>query len=168
MIRILPALLVLVLAIVLTWTLARRSVESVPPQPPPTVSLLPTAAAADPPAAAAPTDPAYRLAGTVVGDRLYAIIEAPGGGNELYGIDADVPGIGKLIAVGPNWATFESDGSRFDMRLAAAPTPTPRATPDSDADEQAAEVGERAEDDYDDEYDDEYIDDEDTDLIDDR
>jgi len=127
MIRILPALVLLVLAIAVTWFLARRSVAPVPQAPAPTVPAAPTPVPADTPTAAGPADPAYRLAGTVVGDRRYAIIEAPDGRNDLYGIDAEVPDIGRLIAVGPNWATFESDGERFDMRVLPGPTPTARA-----------------------------------------
>jgi len=157
MIRILPALILLLLAVVVTWMLARGSGAPVPPTPVPTVPAVPTPVPADTPTVAGPSDPAYRLAGTVVGDRRYAIIEAPDGRNDLYAIDADVPDIGKLIAVGPNWATFESDGERFDMRVLPAPTPTQRAAGARRDDPDVDEYGADADDDP--EYSDEEYDD---------
>lgn len=125
MIRLLPALAVLLLAIAATWYIARRTAEPAPRQATPTPAATATATAA--PAAAATRPSGHRLAGTVVGDLRFAVIEAPDGSNELYAIDADVPGLGKLVAIGPYSATFEGSDGRFDMPLIAAPTPTPRA-----------------------------------------
>ncbi len=127
MVRILPALAVLVFAIVVTWNLARRTATP-PPQP-----LEPTATTLSTPTIAAAhkseteisnPNPLHRLAGTVVGDLLYAIIEAPDGTNDLYGIDEVVPDLGKLVAVGEKSATFEGHNGRFEMKLLAAPKPT--------------------------------------------
>ncbi len=130
MVRFLPAIAVLALAIVATWTLARRTAPTSPPAPAatrtPGMVTNPTAAVAAS-STASPTEGAtHRLAGTVVGDVLYAIVEAPDGSNELYGIDEFVPDVGKLVAVGTKSATFEGRNGRFEMKLVAAPPPTPR------------------------------------------
>ena len=160
MIRLLPALVVLVLAIAATWYLAQRAPE--PPTPLPTPAATATAGAsatAVSPVAAVSPSPSHRLAGTVVGDRLYAIIEAPDGSNELYAIDTEVPGIGKLIAVGPDSATFEGSDGRFEMGLVAAPVATPRPTVEDDSADEDLDDGEAAEDDGYPAEDDEYYDD---------
>ncbi len=128
MIRLLPALAVLLLAIAATWFLARRSADPAPPTPAPAAAALATVTSppVTPAVAATTPSPGHRLAGTVVGDVQFAVIEAPDGSNELYGIDDQVPGLGKLVAIGARSATFEGNDGRFDMPLIAAPTPTAR------------------------------------------
>jgi hypothetical protein len=168
MIRLLPALAVLLLAIAATWHIARRTAEPPPAAPtaaPPVPTQTPTAAPS-PAVAAATPGPAYRLAGTVVGDVQFAVIEAPDGSNELYALGDDVPGLGKLVAIGPRSATFENSEGRFDMPLIAAPTPTRRAGAAAANDEEDTDGGldELPDDEpyfdepYDDEGDEEYLD----------
>lgn len=140
MLRFLPALAVLLVAIVVTWNIARRTA----PVPAPPEAPSPTRTAATTPtggAAAGQTPTAvstYRLAGTVVGDLRFAIVEAPDGSNDLYSIDEEVPGLGRLVAVGPKSATFEGSRGRFELKLVAAPTPTPPAVA---GDDEAEDLG---------------------------
>lgn len=137
MIRLLPALIVLILAIAATWFIARRSADPAPPTPAPAAAALATVTSppATPDVAATTPSPGHRLAGTVVGDVQFAVIEAPDGSNELYGIDDQVPGLGKLVAIGARSATFEGSDGRFDMPLIAAPTPTARPKGEANRDE---------------------------------
>ncbi len=128
MVRFLPSLAALLVAVVVTWNIARRSAPQAPAPQSPTPQHSPTTADTPlrlPSAATTPTARSgFRLAGTVVGDLRYAIIEAPNGSNELYGIGQSIPGIGKLVEVGARSATIEGDDGRFVMKLLAAPTPT--------------------------------------------
>ncbi len=131
MVRILPALAVLLFAVALTWYLARRTATPQPPlaAPTPTVAFSPPPPAPDQEDAESPAPHGtHRLAGTVVGDLLYAIIEAPDGTNGLYVIDEFVPDLGKLVAIGEKSATFEGRNGRFDLKLLAAPAPTAAPT----------------------------------------
>lgn len=106
-----------------------------PAEPPATVETASTAtpttqtptaavAAAPPPAAIG-----YRLAGTVVGDMSYAIIEDPRGGNQLYRPGQTIPGLGKLLAVEADGATMAGGTGTFVLRLEPAPTATPALPP---------------------------------------
>lgn len=92
-----------------------------PPSPVPT----PTRAAGALPAAAR----GYRLAGTVVGDLAYAIIETPDGANQLYRPGQRVPGLGEVSGIEPDRITLAGSDGPFTLQLAPAPTtaPTPRA-----------------------------------------
>jgi hypothetical protein len=100
----------------------RRSGE--PPTPPvvntPTAAPKPTETTL--PDVTAHVD--HRLAGTVVGDEQYVIIEHPDGRNELYRPGQTVPGLGKVGEIGADNAVFEADGRRITLRLLPAPTPT--------------------------------------------
>jgi hypothetical protein len=154
MLRFLPALAVLLVAIVVTWNIARRTAPR--PAPPEGSSAThtattPTREPAGSPVQTPTTVSTYRLAGTVVGDLRFAIVEAPDGTNDLYSIDEDVPGLGRLVAVSSNSATFEGRQGRFEMKLLAAPTPTPAAVaPEVAADDELDDA-------YLDEYDDEDL-----------
>jgi hypothetical protein len=100
----------------------RKSGE--PPAPPPASTAPPTV---QPTEAAPPDDTAHvehRLAGTVVGDEQYVVIEHPDGRNELYRLGQTVPGLGRVGQIGSDSATFEEDGRRITLRLLPAPTPT--------------------------------------------
>lgn len=148
-----PALAALVAAIAVTWFVARRggAPDPVPPLPEATATTVAIATPIEPavaPATASP-GPAYRLAGTVVGDRLFAVIEAPDGSNELYAIGADVPQLGKLVVVAASYVTFEGEQGRYDMPLQAGATPTPGA-PAATVD--AYEIDDGGEYDEDDDY----------------
>lgn len=71
----------------------------------------------------------HRLAGTVVGDARYAVIEGPRGESDLYRPGQTVPGLGRLVEVDADRATFDGEDGRVELRLAAAPTLTPAPSP---------------------------------------
>jgi hypothetical protein len=77
----------------------------------------------------------HRLAGTVVGDVRYAVIEDSHGENELYRPGQRVPGLGKLMKVEARRAVFEGDNGQFELPLAKAPTPTPETELDIELNE---------------------------------
>jgi hypothetical protein len=99
-------------------------IATAPPQP----TLAPTAT--PPVLAPPPAANGYRLAGTVVGDLAYAIIEDPRGANQLYRVGQVVPGLGELTAIEADRITLSGSGGSFVLQLApAAPsTPTPLPT----------------------------------------
>jgi hypothetical protein len=98
--------------------------------PPPPVTPTPTVAAkaTETPSPDTSARVEHRLAGTVVGDEQYVVIEHPDGRNELYRPGQTVPGLGKLGDIGPDSAAFDADGRQITLRLLPAPTPT-AATP---------------------------------------
>jgi hypothetical protein len=69
--------------------------------------------------------PGARLAGTVVGDARYAVIELPDGTNDLFRPGQEVPGLGRLVEVENNRATFDGPSGRIEMKLVPAATTTP-------------------------------------------
>lgn len=112
------------------WLLHRAPHDAAAPTPLPTAATTaepppPTATAgiAAPPAAAH----GYRLAGTVVGDLTYAIIEDPHGANRLYRPGQTVPGLGQITAIDADRVTLVGSDSTFALQLASAPTSTPTA-----------------------------------------
>ncbi|MDX2170708.1 MAG: hypothetical protein SF182_26795 [Deltaproteobacteria bacterium] len=114
----------------LLWRGRHAPVPALPTASPtgsPTATASPTATGAIPDAARG-----YRLAGTVVGDVTYAIIEKPRGGNELLRPGQVLRGVGQVVAIGEDRIAFEGDDGRFELMLSAAPTVTPtrvRLTP---------------------------------------
>ncbi len=116
--------IIALLLILVGWLLLRSPSAPQPPAVEPSaVSATPTKAAALPAAAASPS-PGYRLAGTVVGDVQYAIIEAPDGSNRLYHVDDDIPGLGTLLEIHGLSAKFRGTDGEFELPLLAAPSPT--------------------------------------------
>jgi Type II secretion system protein C len=109
------------------WLLHRAPHDAEVPTPVPTAATpaepLPTATPglAAPPAAAH----GYRLAGTVVGDMTYAIIEDPHGVNQLYRPGQTVPGLGQITAIDADRVMLAGSDSTFALQLAPAPTGTP-------------------------------------------
>ncbi len=70
----------------------------------------------------------HRLAGTVVGDMEFAVVDDPSGSSELYRPGQTVPGLGRLVAVEAERAVFEGESGRIELRLLPPPTPTKSAT----------------------------------------
>ena len=130
--RVIPFVLATSLAAVLLlglWLLHGASPAAVPtpaPTPMPTgppVSPTATPGLALPPAAAH----GYRLAGTVVGDMTYAIIEDPHGVNQLYRPGQTVPGLGEISTIDADRVVVSGSDGTFALQLAPAPTGTPTA-----------------------------------------
>jgi hypothetical protein len=91
------------------------------PHPPtaPAVQATPT-----PTALQAPRG--YRLAGVAVGEPdSFAVIEAPNGTHTLYRVDAEVPGLGRLVRIEAERVVVQGEAGQFEMWLAPAATPTP-------------------------------------------
>jgi|SRR5215470_1498708 len=116
------------------------------PEPAPTPTAGATAGATEAPSSAPTVTSAigavpdaargYRLAGTVVGDLSYAIIEDPHGTNQLYHPGQTIPGLGQLTAVEADRVTVSGSGGSFALQLAPAPTMTwtpPRPEPTGSA-----------------------------------
>lgn len=126
--RLLATVLAAILIAVLAW-FAGRSYS----RPAAQATATPTSLAPSTPTPAAPPPTPsplrHRLAGTVVGDVRYAVIEDATGGNDLYRPGQTVPDLGLLVEVGPRAAVFENDGRRFELELTSAATPTPEPTP---------------------------------------
>lgn len=69
--------------------------------------------------------PGYRLAGVAVGGaNLYAAIEPPGGATNLYRLNAEVPGLGRIVRIEGERVVVRSAAGEFEMWVAPAPTPT--------------------------------------------
>lgn len=129
-ISLLPILAALALILLLFWTLMRDTgVEPPPPTPPVRGATTPPEEPTTPPRSPAATKPGYRLAGTVVGDVRYAVIEQPDGTNDLYRPGESVPGLGRLVDLGADRATFEGSDGRIELQLAPASTPTVTPSP---------------------------------------
>jgi Type II secretion system protein C len=137
--RAIAVILGLSLAVVLAlgvWLLQRAHRPSEPPPPgtpTATPSPLPPAAPSATPGAAALLAQRYRLAGTVVGDLSYAIIEDPNGVNQLYRPGQIIPGLGEVSAIEADRITLVDGGTTLILQLAPAPTTTStlrRAEPD--------------------------------------
>ena len=86
-----------------------------PPEPPPTARQL----------APASVTSGHRLAGTVVGDAQYAVVEDPNGGSDLYHLGDMVSDLGELTRIEPERVLFKGANGLLELRLAPAPTETP-------------------------------------------
>jgi hypothetical protein len=115
---------VLALGSWLLWSAHRAPPLTPTPAPSATIDPTATPTAAVIPAAAR----AFRLAGTVVGDVTFAIIERRDGGNTLVRPGQVVEGLGQIVAIGDTHVTVELDGQQFALELSAAPTPTEAPT----------------------------------------
>lgn len=134
MMRILAAIAAAIVIAVLGWFAGRSYQRSgQPPTAAPTATALLTPTPAVP--LPTPSPPHHRLAGTVVGDVRYAVIEDPSGRNDLYRPGQTIPDLGVLVEVGPRSAVIEHEGTRFELQLAAAPTPTLAPTPEETEEE---------------------------------
>jgi hypothetical protein len=115
------ALFLAALLVVSTWWLWRRITAPLAP-PLATPTAAPPAPTSTPTALQAPGG--YRLAGTALGDaEAFAVIEGPTGRTGLYHLNADVPGLGRLVGITADRAVLETTEGRFELRLAPASTP---------------------------------------------
>jgi hypothetical protein len=122
-----------------SWLLWRAH-HAPPPPPPatPTPTVTGTATPTETPTLALPRAAAgYRLAGTVVGDVAYAVIESPGGRSELVRAGQIVKGLGQLMAIEEERVVIAGTEGDFALTVRAAPTasPAPPATPTTAAPE---------------------------------
>jgi hypothetical protein len=128
--RAIGAILALSVAAVLglgSWMLWRAHHAPPPPVPPSaSPSASPTATATATPTGVIPAAArGYRLAGTVVGDVTYAIVEMPQGGNELLRPGQILRGVGQVVSIDEDHIVIDGDDGRFELPLASAPTATP-------------------------------------------
>jgi hypothetical protein len=122
-----------VLAVLLLGVWLLRGAHSDTETATPTVvaeSATPAPTVTPPVATAPPAASGYRLAGTVVGDLTYAIIEDPHGANQLYRVGQTAPGLGEITAIEADRITVTGSEGSFVLQLAPAPpsTPTPLRT----------------------------------------
>src|SRR4030095_13464640 len=113
----LSVLVVLLLGI---WLLRRSHDDSEPPAATPTVTAVAAPPTPAPTAVTTPTVAAaegYRLAGTVVGDLSYAIIEDPHGTNQLYRPGQTIPGPGEVITLEADRITLAGDGGTIALQF---------------------------------------------------
>jgi hypothetical protein len=66
----------------------------------------------------------HRLAGVALGNVRYVVVEHPDGGTALYRLGEEVPGLGRIVDVTENSATFEGDLGRIRLRVTVPPSPT--------------------------------------------
>jgi hypothetical protein len=129
--RAIAVILGLSLAVVLAlgvWLLQRAHSDGAPPPPgtpTATPSPLPPAAPTATPGAAALLARRYRLAGTVVGDLSYAIVEDPNGVNRLYRPGQIIPELGEVRTIEADRITLVDGATTLVLQLAPAPTTTP-------------------------------------------
>jgi len=117
---------VLLMLVVLSGVWLWRRLAAVPPppvQPQPSATLTPTV---EPTSTPLGPPPGYRLAGVAVGEPdSFAVLEAPNGANTLYRLNADVPGLGRVIHIEAERVVFETAEGQFELWLAPAATATP-------------------------------------------
>ncbi len=135
-----PVLLILVLLVVVVvsgFWLGNRLLQTPASTPAGPAPVSPGAAAAAP-AKGTPTvgqAPAgYRLAGVAVGEPdSFAVIEAPNASTNLYRVNEEVEGLGRLVRIDAEHVIILGATGEFDLWLApaatatAAPTRTPKA-----------------------------------------
>jgi hypothetical protein len=89
--------------------------------------VAPSPTAAGPTATPSPSPPVilHRLAGTALGHTRYAVVAQPDGSTALYRFGDEVPGLGRIVEVTENSATFDGSAGRVRMRITGPPSPTP-------------------------------------------
>ncbi len=115
----------LCLAVVLAsgWWLSMRLGQPTEPAAPATAPQTPPPTDAAPPVQA---PQGYRLAGVAVGDPAsFAVVEAPSGANVLYRMNADIPGLGRLVRIEAERVVVQSDAGPIELWLMPAASPTP-------------------------------------------
>jgi hypothetical protein len=118
-----PLLVLLVLGAAVWWLWTTR------PQPPLRAAATQTPAAvaqAVTPGPSSEPPAGYRLAGLAVGEpESFAAIELPDGSSHLYRVDANVPGLGRVVAITNAGAAIEGEHGNFTLKLKPAATQTP-------------------------------------------
>lgn len=124
------ALLLLAAVLGAGWWLWGRLVGSLRPGPP-----AAPLASASPSVPAQPVTPlraprGYRLAGVAVGEPdSFAVVEAPNGVNALYRVNAEIPGLGRVLRIEAERIVVQSAAGQIELWLMPAPTPTRARTP---------------------------------------
>src|SRR5262245_40872175 len=111
----------LVLLAVLGWRL-HRSDNTPAPEAKAPAAAAPTAprrAAQSPLPTSTPVP--QRLAGVALGSVRYAVVEQPDGTTALYRAGDDVPGLGRIIDVTEDSATFAGPNGQVRLRVTAPP-----------------------------------------------
>jgi hypothetical protein len=126
--RLAIALLVMLAAVAAWWLWGPTPTPTAVPTPP----LSPTTAA--PEAVGTPTPLAapagYRLAGVALGEPdSFAVVETPNGRTALYRIDAEVPGLGRLMRIEAERVVVRTATGEVELWLGPAATPTRTRTP---------------------------------------
>ena len=122
--RAVPLLLLVVLGVTAWWLWATRS-QRVPQKIDPTPTTVADAPARESPAAAGPP-PGFRLSGLAVGEpESFVAIELPDGKSQLYRVDSEVPGLGRIVEITESGAAIEGEEGRFTLQLKPAATATP-------------------------------------------
>ena len=103
-----------------------RRLAATPPPPALARASATIAPTAEPTSTPLTAPPGYRLAGVAVGEPdSFAVVESPNGSHTLYRVNADVPGLGRVVRIDAEHVIVESPEGQFDMWLAPAPTETP-------------------------------------------
>jgi len=119
--------LLLVLLLLSAWWLWTAGA----PAPPPPTAATPTESPGETPTPtplAAP--PGFRLAGVALREPdSFVVVEAPDGSNVLYRLNAEIPGLGRLVRIEAERIVLRGASGEFELWLAPAATPTPTRTP---------------------------------------
>lgn len=116
----------------IAWRLHGPDTETPPP------AIVATSAPSTPRKGEIPPTPtapsvAHRLAGVALGNVRYAVVEQPDGSTALYRAGDDVPGLGQIVEVTENSATFDGPDGRVRLSVKPPPSPTPAPVPPTEA-----------------------------------
>lgn len=117
---------VLLLAVLLAagWWVSKRLAGRT--EPVPSVTATPGPLPPSPTVTPLQAPRGYRLAGIAVGEpESFAVIEAPSGANVLYRVNADVPGLGRLVRIEAERIVVQTDAGQLELWLMPAASPTP-------------------------------------------
>lgn len=115
----------LVLLAAIGWRLHRPDQDAPPTGTPAAVPAATIARQANELASPTASAVAQRLAGVALGTNRYAVVEQPDGTTALYRAGDEVPGLGRIVDVTEDSATFEGPDGRIHLRVKAPPSATP-------------------------------------------
>jgi hypothetical protein len=124
------ALLLVAMVLVSGWWLWGRLLGSMRPPPPTAPPATVALTVPVPPVTPLRAPRGYRLAGVAVGEpESFAVVEAPNGVNALYRLNAEIPGLGRLLRIEAERIIVLSAAGPLELWLMPAPTPTRTRTP---------------------------------------